>query len=278
MNKVIKDGSYGTHQRNTLDFYFADENKHSTPLVIYIHGGGFWEGDKSQFNEVDKEKCLNNGISFATINYPFIQHKPLQEILMDIKRAIQYFKYHSDELNIDKDKISCYGVSAGAGSSLFLAAKGDMSDENSKDPVLRESTNVFCAGLYDTQSTYDFYQWVELLNIPVDELISIQEKQFNSPLNLVYGIPIKNAQDFFSYEVIKIRKFLDMCGDLSTGDCPIYIKSSALKQDTTDILHAQVFSQVVYDKCKKLGIPVELTTPEIKSKHNDFIEFLFDML
>ncbi|MGB9606526.1 MAG: hypothetical protein ACPL88_11690, partial [Bryobacteraceae bacterium] len=39
------DVSYGPHERNVLDLWKAHSAK-PTPLVIYIHGGGFRAGDK----------------------------------------------------------------------------------------------------------------------------------------------------------------------------------------------------------------------------------------
>ena len=39
--------SYGEHERNVLDIWFADKNK-QTPLAIYIHGGGFSTGSKEK--------------------------------------------------------------------------------------------------------------------------------------------------------------------------------------------------------------------------------------
>src|SRR5438094_6756064 len=37
---------YGTHERQVLDFWQAQSHK-PTPLVLYIHGGGWQGGDKS---------------------------------------------------------------------------------------------------------------------------------------------------------------------------------------------------------------------------------------
>lgn len=36
---------YGTHERNLFDIWFADTTN-TTPLAIYIHGGGFVSGSK----------------------------------------------------------------------------------------------------------------------------------------------------------------------------------------------------------------------------------------
>src|SRR5687767_13529665 len=40
------DVAYGPHERNKIDLYLA-ESKTPTPLVLFIHGGGFRAGDKS---------------------------------------------------------------------------------------------------------------------------------------------------------------------------------------------------------------------------------------
>jgi len=38
--------AYGPHERNVLGFYQASSAK-PTPLLIYIHGGGFVAGNKN---------------------------------------------------------------------------------------------------------------------------------------------------------------------------------------------------------------------------------------
>ena len=71
---VIKNIEYGEAERNVLDLWIANKNKNS-PLMIFIHGGGFGSGSKesaySKNNFKRVEKMIENGISFATINYRF---------------------------------------------------------------------------------------------------------------------------------------------------------------------------------------------------------------
>ncbi|MEQ1830195.1 MAG: hypothetical protein ABL921_29830, partial [Pirellula sp.] len=45
-NPTRQDVAYGPHERNVLDFYQAKSDK-PTPLVIFIHGGGFVGGNKN---------------------------------------------------------------------------------------------------------------------------------------------------------------------------------------------------------------------------------------
>ena len=47
--------SYGPHERNVLDFYRADSGK-PTPLVVFIHGGGFVSGSKANLNPAMRDR------------------------------------------------------------------------------------------------------------------------------------------------------------------------------------------------------------------------------
>ena len=38
---------YGEHERQVLDFYKAESDK-PTPLLFFIHGGGWVAGDKTE--------------------------------------------------------------------------------------------------------------------------------------------------------------------------------------------------------------------------------------
>ena len=58
------DVPYGKHERQVLDFYQAKSDT-PTPLVFYIHGGGWQNGSKTGFNV---KPFLEAGISVAAIN------------------------------------------------------------------------------------------------------------------------------------------------------------------------------------------------------------------
>ena len=49
MKPTMADVPYGTHERQILDFYKAKSDK-PTPLLFYIHGGGWVAGDKNGIN------------------------------------------------------------------------------------------------------------------------------------------------------------------------------------------------------------------------------------
>ncbi len=152
------DVSYGNHERQVIDFYQAKSDT-PTPLVFYIHGGGWVNGSKTGFNV---KPFLDAGISVAAINYRYVKNgveegvkPPVKAPLHDAARALQFVRSKAKEWNIDKVRIGATGGSAGGCSSLWLAFHDDMADPKSEDPIARESTRLYCAAVNGAQVTLD---------------------------------------------------------------------------------------------------------------------------
>lgn len=154
--------AYGTHARQKIDFYKAPSDK-PTPVVLFIHGGGWVNGDKNSVqNSLNVSKLFENGISVVSVQYRFIPdaqangvQPPVKWPLEDAKRAIQFVRSKAKEWNIDKERIAACGGSAGACSSLWLAMHDDMADAKSDDPVARESSRLWGAVVSGAQTSLD---------------------------------------------------------------------------------------------------------------------------
>ena len=177
---VFKNISYGPDRKNILDLWIAD-SKLKSPFVIYIHGGGFGSGNKnaaySKNNFKILKRLLKNNISFATINYTFKNNDDfLFSSLNDAKRALQFLKFNSEKYNLIKDRVALMGASAGATSSLWIGLQDDMSDKNSSDPILRESTEVSCIVGMAAAHSLNLMRWKDMANVEEAYLKSIFEK------------------------------------------------------------------------------------------------------
>jgi len=170
VNAPVPDVAYGDHERQRFDLWPLPDAEKPTPLVVFIHGGGFRGGDKSLAKASTIEACQKAGIAFAVVNYRLSDSGTYPIMMHDAARAIQTIRHRAEEWNIDPERIICFGGSAGAGISLWLAFHDDLADPDSDDPIARESTRILAAAALNGQSAYDmhkFREWFGVHNLQV---------------------------------------------------------------------------------------------------------------
>lgn len=145
-----KDVKYGPHERNVLDFWQA-ESKGPAPVLVSIHDGGFYTGEKYVPLGLLKP-CLDSGISVVAITFRYSSHAIAPAAFHDSARAIQFIRSKAKNWNIEPKRIASSGAYAGAGLSLWLGFHDDMADPKSDDPIRRESTRLTCMIGFDGQN------------------------------------------------------------------------------------------------------------------------------
>jgi len=275
--------AYGTHPKQVLDFWKAESSK-PAPLLFFIHGGGWMGGDKSRVATSGLTNFLAAGISVVSIEYRFIPEAtadkvvpPVKGPLHDAARALQFVRSKAAEWNLDKKRIGACGGSAGACSSLWLAFHDDLADPKSDDPVARESTRLWCAGVMGAQTTLDPQQMKEW-----------------TP-NSRYG---GHAFGFAGDKEKKLSPFDEFLAQRDTilpwiaeyspyalvtaGDPPVclsYKTPPALGQEQKDPTHTANFGVKLQEKCRGVGVECELIYPGAPdAKHATVVEFLIEKL
>ncbi len=117
--QIQSDLAYGPHPRHKLDYY---PNAAGAPLVIYIHGGAFMMGDKSNTEWGDMHSItalVAGGFAVAALNYRFSQHAVWPAQLDDLRAALAFLR--SGSFGFDPANIGCFGPSAGGHLSLCMA-------------------------------------------------------------------------------------------------------------------------------------------------------------
>jgi carboxylesterase type B len=268
---------YGSHPRNTFDMWLA-KSETPTPLVIYIHGGGFLGGDKSKyFDSEDLVRFLDAGVSVATINYRFMTEAPygIKACFNDSKRCLQYIRYNAKKYNIDKKRIACSGGSAGAGTALWLAFSNDMADLQNEDPVLRESTRLISAGAFATQSTYDIFQWEKIMGVPMADT----PEQLQA-IATAFGIKNLNRINLFDQQ--KIRQELDFLSKMDKNDPPIFVFNKHKNGNPTnedELNHHPLHAKAIKEKAVEIGLEAIVYAPEIgifDPSGKDLVEFFLE--
>jgi len=142
------DVSYGPHSNNVLDLWLVPSDT-PTPLLVFIHGGGFRGGDKRQFDDSLIRNMHKEGISVASINYRLTKQGLLAEgenrypaPMHDGARALQFLRYNASKYKLDKTKFAATGGSAGGCLLMWLGFRDDLAKPDHEDPVLRESSRL----------------------------------------------------------------------------------------------------------------------------------------
>ena len=253
--------SYGPDPRNVLDFWQAKSNG-PAPVIVYIHGGGFVMGDKSGVRSMKLvHQALATGVSVASINYRYLSKTlPLQDVLRDCARAVQFVRSEAPRLNVDKTRVAACGNSAGAGTSMWLAFHPDMADPQNADPVLRESTRLTCAVSWDGQFTYDMPQWANYFGEDNRQRFG---GIYNSPG--LYGL--ETEEEVRGPVGRQLRAACDFYAMISADDPPVYVGSSLKSDALTDVneyLHHPKHSQLLAERCRELGVTVVAKVPALK--------------
>lgn len=247
------------------------------PLVIYIHGGGFISGsrDDALINNTSTIKYfLDRGIAYASFGYRLLPDSTsdtigVKKCLGDSKRALQFIRYHANDLHIDPDRIVLSGNSGGAGTSLWLATHSDMADPNSTDPILQMSTRVCAAYISGCQATYDIYKWESIVfhnfdnqgtNYTLDSMETVvgflRFSNFYGGFDSIYQV-------IHDPSLVQYRQDVDMLHHLSSDDPPIFIRTNSLaSHPSQDLFHHVLHAKTINDYAISAGLP------EVKTKIN----------
>ena len=123
--RIIIDLPYGSHPEQKMDIYLPANHNKNTRTIFYIHGGGWYAGDKNEAEHWYKY-FQKSGYAVICINYR-LTHTSANNIypsqITDIDSAISFALNKSEEWSISKTRTIIMGASAGAQMALLYAYK-----------------------------------------------------------------------------------------------------------------------------------------------------------
>jgi len=116
-----------------LDLYLPNEGEGPFPLIIEIHGGGFFIGQKSgQISPM--LEGLKRGYALASLGYRLSGEAVFPAAVNDVKAAIKFLRANATRYNLDPSRFATWGGSAGGNLSAMAATSGDVA--SLVDPAL----------------------------------------------------------------------------------------------------------------------------------------------
>ena len=116
-------------EAQVMDIY-VPEGIGPFPTVVYIHGGGFFTGDKSA-GTTYTDYLVDNGYVAVSINYRLSGEAPFPAAVHDCKAAVRFLRANADTYRIDPEHIGSWGDSAGGNlASMLGTSSGDAFTED----------------------------------------------------------------------------------------------------------------------------------------------------
>jgi len=128
----ILDIEYGDagERKLRLDLYLPKGLEKATPAVIFIHGGA-WKSGKRSDMKFYCVKFAEKGYITATVSYRLIGEAPFPAAVHDVKCAVRWMRANAVKYKLDPERIVVSGNSAGGHLSMMIGYSNDPSLEGS---------------------------------------------------------------------------------------------------------------------------------------------------
>jgi acetyl esterase/lipase len=164
--------AYGSDPRQNLQIYMPREATGALPVVVFVHGGSWEEGNKNSY-EFAGRALAAQGFMTLVINYRLHPKHQYPAFVEDVALALRWTADNAKPLGGNPDKIFVMGHSAGA-YNIAMAVLDKRYDE--KRPKL--------SGVITLAGPFDF--------VPLDSPITI--KVFGGLPNLPDTQPVNHAR------------------------------------------------------------------------------------
>jgi acetyl esterase/lipase len=138
--RAFRDVSYGQADGKSLglDLYLP-ANVQVPPLVVYVHGGAWMNGDKSQYPAF----LVERGFAVASVDFRSTNDARFPANVHDIRAAIRFLRGNASKYGYRADRIALAGASSGGHLAALVAVTGGVAAlEGGQGAYARESSAV----------------------------------------------------------------------------------------------------------------------------------------
>ena len=109
------------------------------PLIVYLHGGAWMNGDRSQYPEF----LVARGFALASLDFRSTNDAPFPANVHDIKAGIRFLRAHAAQYGFRADRIAIMGASSGGHLAALVGVTGGNGElEGTLGDYPRESSSV----------------------------------------------------------------------------------------------------------------------------------------
>ncbi|MFG0333766.1 MAG: prolyl oligopeptidase family serine peptidase [Maioricimonas sp. JB049] len=162
-----------------LDLYRPKKFDGRLPVVMWVHGGGWKQGDKARCPAV---WLTEHGFAVASIEYRLTDRAQWPAQINDCRAAVRWLRRHADEYELDGERIGAWGGSAGGHLVALLGTLDAPADE-----VVSSRVQAVC----------DWYGPTDLLTMPPNVVSETRTREQVAGSNgaRLLGRPVPDVPD-----------------------------------------------------------------------------------
>lgn len=133
MVREVRDQRYvpGGGAAQCLDLLIPEEDA-ARPVVVFIHGGAWRSGSRTQFDDADgpgfvalRDVLVAQGWATVSVDYRLTSEAQMPAQLDDVAAAVRWVRSSAGEFGLDAERIAVVGESAGGHLAQLLGTTGE---------------------------------------------------------------------------------------------------------------------------------------------------------
>ncbi len=237
-----------------LDLYLpAEAADASVPLVIWVHGGAWWAGDKKSGRGAAK-LLVPHGYAVASVRYRLSQEARFPAQIHDVKGAVRWLRAHASIYNLDEARFGAWGPSAGGHLVALLGTSADVDMYQIGEAQMDLEGEVGGNQQFNSavQAVSDYYGPTDFLRMN-DFPSDIDHDAADSPESKLIGAAIQDHQD--------LSQLANPISYASSNDPPFLIVHGTADPlvafNQSELLYAALKEKYAPDQKEVSFIPIE---------------------
>jgi len=240
-NKFVEIPYATESETQKLDIYLPEEGDGPFPVIMAIHGGGFYAGSR---NSKDVEPILegvNRGYAVVTVDYRLSYEAKFPAAINDVKAAIRFIKANAAMYNLNPNMIALWGDSAGGNLASLAGTTG--------------GTNTCYDASLGNENVSDKVTAVVDWFGPINFYVMDEQNQASGIYEKVEGVLTHSTEDSFSSRYLgqNISQIPDLCKQADptsylTSDCPPFLIQHGTLDPVVPVQQSIDFSAAIREK------------------------------
>jgi acetyl esterase/lipase len=247
---IVYDDSADDDQHTSLDVYTADPMEAGSPVMVFVHGGGFRVGDKASSKDLDpKPEYFTSKLGYVLVstNYRLLPEGRYPRNVQDVANALAWVSDNIGRFGGDPERIFLMGHSAGASLVAQVATDETFLKNAGKDLGLLKGV-IANEGTYGVESDEQEAQRQEAL-------LGTNWRNVVPVARVASG---KNIPPFLLFHVTGGETLVANSEEQAIG-MGSALRSAGVRADVVSLNHVEHFGAN-----ERIGEPGDITTIEVE--------------